>query len=365
MGSVAVSGAAASDQQDVIPSDMGELAANYYDLILGMVRKAGIPDQDAPDSAQYILERLARTDVIGQFDPEHVTVHQGKAVRTRFSTFLGAKVLLYCRGERGRLGRRASHELQILDAPSADGDPLAGLLGSACDDYSRLDAAEFTARMRERLAAVPPRSSRDTCDLVALFDELVAEVAETGGYSYAGIQARFGISGTTAGAWLSRLRAVLGSALGRPAVTVGGVTLTHEQAAQAVKALREAPGPMVAQPLRKAGHPLAQAEKGWYHPFAAEEIRKYPSLAVEPGTHRKPAGHVKIAVIHRLERILAEAGQPVPEIPAPRSAPDDEPEKPVTPEEEFEARLWRYIRDAGEMDELKALARRAFAVSVS
>jgi hypothetical protein len=342
---------------------MDELVRHYYDFILGMVRKQGIPDQEAEDAVQYILGQLGKTGAIGQFDPAHVTEHQGRLVRTRFSTFLGAKVILYCRGERGRLSRRAGHELLILDRPE-DGDDgtglpvLLGSLGAACDDYSSLEAEEFVTRMRAHLASVPPRSARDTCDLAALFDELVHEVSETGGFTYAGIQARFGISGTTAGAWLSRLRTVLRCALGRPAVTVGGVSLTMDEAASALKVLREAKGVMVRQPLERAGHPLAGAERGWYHSFAREEIRRFPGLAAIPGTHRKPAGHVKEAVMHRFERILAEAGM---RLPAPEPAPV--PDQQVTPEEEFEARLWRYIRDVAEMDELKALARRAFSVS--
>ena len=220
-------------------------------------------------------------------------------------------------------------------------------LGAACDDYSSLDAGEFITRMRGILAAVPPRSARDTCDLAALFDELVPEISETGGFTYAGIQARFGISGTTAGAWLSRLRGVLRQATGRPLVTVGGVALTADEVAAALKILREAKGIMVRQPLARAGHPLAEAEKGWYHPFAREEIRKFPALAVDPGTHRKPAGHVKAAVMHRLERILAEvrrhcvrAARRLVPVPA-------EPEPEATPEEEFEAALGSYIRDCG------------------
>src|SRR6202043_3468910 len=107
-GRIAMGTVAASDQLDIVPSDMDERARNYYDFIRGMVRKQGIPDQEAGDAVQYILERLEKTDVIGQFDPEHVTEHQGRQVRTKFSTFLGAKVMLYSRGERGRIGRRAS-----------------------------------------------------------------------------------------------------------------------------------------------------------------------------------------------------------------------------------------------------------------
>jgi hypothetical protein len=362
-------GLAASDLDSIVPADMDELARVYRDYILGMVRKCGIPDQEAQDAVQYILLQLGKTDVIGQFDPEHVTEYHGRPVKTRFSTFLGAKVLLYCRGERGRIGRRASHELQILDRPADGGDgPLTALLGSlgaACDDYSALEAGEFVAQMRERLAAIPPRSSRDTCDLAALFDEIVHEIAESGEFSYAGIQARFGISGTTAGAWLSRLRTVLRGALGRPPVSIGGVWLTLDQVADALKILRAANGIMVAQPLAKAGHPLAGAEKGWYHAFSRQELKKYPGIALPPGARRGAAGngHVKEAVSHRLERILAESGTSAGEAAAsaPPPAPVPASELEVTPEDEFEAALWRHIRAAEDVDRLKELARRAYA----
>jgi hypothetical protein len=371
MGATGARAPAASDREDFIPASMDELAEHYGDYILGMVRKCGIPDQEAADSAQYILERLAKTDVLGQFDPEYVSEHQGRKVRTRFSTFLGAKVIRYCMGERGRLAKRSGHELLIVDAPAEDGAPLLELLGAAgiCDDYSGLDMADAITALRAHLAAVPPRSARDTCDLVALFDELVAEVGQDGQFTYAGIQARFGVSGTTAGAWLSRLRQVLAPAAGRPAVAIGGVALSIEQIAEAVKVLRAAPGIMVAQPLAKAGHPLAEAAKGWYHPFAKSEIRKYPAVALPSGSRRGAAGngHVKTAVIHRLERILAESAAQIPGLPAPETPaamlPEPEPEKPITPEEEFEARLWRHLSDVAEVDEIKALARRAYEVS--
>ena len=98
---------------------------------------------------------------------------------------------------------------------------------------------------------------------------------------------------------------------------IGGVSLSAEQIAAAVKVLREAPGIMVAQPLAKAGHPLAGADKGWYHPFAKAEMKKFPGLVAAPGRYAKPAGNVKAAVLHRLERILAESGAPGSGAPAP------------------------------------------------
>ena len=359
----ALASAATSDRPDIIPASMDELARVYYDFILGMVRKAGIPDQDAADSVQYILQQLGiAPSVIDQFNPEHTTEYQGRLHRTRFSTFLGAKVKLYCRGERGRLQKRSGHELLIVDTTTEDGTPLADLIGAGAvwDDYSRLDAADFISLMRSHLEAVPFRPGKDTCDLVALFDEMMAEVEQNGVFTYAGIQARFGISGTTTGAWLSRLRKVLSPALGRPVLTEGGVSLSAEQVAEAVQVLRSAPGIMVAQPLARAGHPLAKAAKGWYHPFARAEMKKFPGLVSRPGSHAKPAGNVKAAVVHRLERILAESAAPaVPEAPVP-VLPEPEP---VTPEDEFEAALWRGIRDVTDLERVKELAQRVYAVA--
>ena len=372
--------AAASDRPDFIPSNMDELARHYYGFIIGMVRKLGIPDQEAQDSAQYILERLDKTGALAQFDPGHLTEHQGRQVTTRFSTFLGAKVMRYCIGERGRLQKRSGHELLLLDQPAVWSDDavdssLSAVLGSlgrfggaTWDDYSALDAADFITAMREHLAAIPPRSARDTCDLVALFDELVAEVEQDGAFTYAGIQARFKVSGTTAGAWLSRLRQVLAAPLGRPAVTIHRrCPATAGQVADAAQVLRDGPGIMVAQPLAKAGHPLSRAAKGWYHPFAQAEMKKFPGLVAKPGSHAKPAGNVKAAVLHRLERILAESGvsvsgTPVPELPAPVPAPEPDPE-PVSAEEELEEALWRGVRDVADLERVKALAQRVYSVS--
>lgn len=350
-------GAAAASDHDFVPASMDELAEHYYDYIIRQVRKYGIPAQDAEDVANYIIERLVKTGALAQYDPDHLVEHQGRMVHSKFSTFLTAKVELYCRGERGRLGKRAQHELQIIDIPGEDGGGISGLFGATLDDHSALEAEEFVSWICTQLADVPLRSARDTCDLPALFREVARQVAETGTVSHAPIQARFGISGTTASSWLSRLRQVLKPILGRPPVVIGGVSLTLEQVAAAVKILRAAGSTAVRQPLAKAGHPLAAAQKGWYHPFAKEEIRKFPECAVDSGTRQKHEGHVKVAVIHRLERILAEA------VPAP--VPDAEPEPEITPEEEFEAFAWHYIPDGTVMDQLKELAHRAYAVSAS
>ena len=96
-------------------------------------------------------------------------------------------------------------------------------------------------------------------------------------------------------------------------------------------------------------------------------MKKFPGLVAKPGSHAKPAGNVKAAVLHRLERILAESGVtgsgvPVPELPAPVPAPEPDPE-PVSLEEELEEALWRGVRDVADLERVKALAQRVYAVS--
>ena len=88
---------------------------------------------------------------------------------------------------------------------------------------------------------------------------------------------------------------------------IGGVTVNAADIQGAIGILKGAKGVKVKEPLIQAGHPLGGAEEGWYHPFAQEEIAAYPDIAVKPGTHSDPAGHVKEAVLHRLARMAEPA----------------------------------------------------------
>jgi hypothetical protein len=85
--------------------------------------------------------------------------------------------------------------------------------------------------------------------------------------------------------------------------TVGGVTAHVTKIREALAILRESPGVMIKQPLARAGNPLAAMD---YHAVAAQERERFPELVLAPGTHRQPTPHEKTAVIHYLERILAE-----------------------------------------------------------
>lgn len=334
-----------------VPRDADELVRIYRDYVIGLVTKLGIPAQDAEDVTNDILERELAVGVIDMYNPDFTVSHQGQQKNVTFRAFLSARVSLRVRGKRDQIQRRTGRELLICDSPVDEGGTrwIEVFGGKQWDDYADLDATEFITRMRDYLATVPPRSPEDSCDLVALFDELLRQVREEGEVTAQAIQEHFGVTGTIAAAWLGRLREIMtqaGDVLPKPEPRViGGVTLSLGDVQTAISILRDARGIMVRQPLERAGHPLAAAEDGWYHVFSLDERKLFPELEVDPQTHKKPAGHVKAAVIHRLERMLgigmAEAEAVAePELAAVVPAEPEDTDAPPTARDKLEARLW-------------------------
>jgi hypothetical protein len=315
------------------PADYDELFELYGDYVAGLVRRQGFPPQEAEDVAQEILLAEFRSGVLEMYDPEHTVEHQGTLKKCTFRAFLSARVVLRCKGQRDKIARRASRELLLCDGAVDDsGTKWIELFGGAqWDDYSQLDASEFVTRMRSYLARVPRRSALDNCDLVALFDELVSQVRDNGEITACRVADRFGVTDATIGAWIGRLREVMTGAGELPAPEkheVEGVPLSLPDIRRAIEVLKSSKGIMVKQPLARAGHPLAMAPDGWYHRLSAEERKAYPEIEVDNQTHRKPADHVKRAVIHALERMLgmSMADAPAPSdviaaVPEPGSAP--------------------------------------------
>jgi hypothetical protein len=337
------------DSASAVPGTDEEFIRQYRGYVIGLVRRAGIAPQDAEDVADEILlaELTARNHqkeevgIRALYDPEHTAEHQGVTQRVSFRAFLSHRVMLRVRGKGDSIRKRAAREPLLCDAQVEDGVPWIEVFGGQCwDDYPDLDAAEFVRRMRSHLASVPPPEG--SCDLLALFDELCREVREEGDVSAASVGSHFQVSDTVAAAWLARLREVMSAAGEHLPVpekhVISGVVLSPADLREAITILREARGIMVRQPLARAGHPLARAEDpGWYHALAAAERRAYPHLEVDPQTHRRPAGHVKLAVIHRLERMLGVAMADAEAQAELAAVPEEEP----TVLDEIEASLWQ------------------------
>jgi len=291
-----------------------------------LVVRGGVPDQEADDVLGNIVARLIARKVLDMYDPGKVVTYGGRKIHVTFKAFLSGVVMRYVKGQRDKLGRTAKRELLIADKPQDDtGTTWAELFaGSWFDDYSHLDAQQFISRMRAYLAMVPPIHAE--VGLLELFDELVREVQPDGEMSVKAVREHFGVPASVVKARMDTLQATLKGCpeAALPSWDVYGVTAGPLEVRAAIEALESAKGIMVAQPLSKCGHPFSKCPKGWYHQFSAEEIEAYPHIAIDPQTHRKPAGHVKAAVLHRLRRMLAEAitisGQPNL-YPAPAPAP--------------------------------------------
>lgn len=292
----------------VVPSGPDELFRVYYDYVKRIVGGTqAIPSQDVEDVAMDIMTRLLERDVIGMFDPSRMFTHDGASIPAKFRTFLTAQVSLYVKGQRDRLSRQRKRELLVIDSssPSSDSGALSwhDVFGGVEDDMSGLDAAEWIRQARSFLATVPRRSDRDRCDLVRLFDSLIAQVASSGSVSVAETAAQLGVSPAVSGRWLAWLRQNLRqqAALSRR-VKVGGDTYTLAHVRQAVSILQAVRGqPHVKQPLARAGNPLWRME---YHRIARYERATFPEVEVPSGDHRKPAPHVLSAVVHHLERVM-------------------------------------------------------------
>lgn len=361
-----------------VPRSNDEFVEIYRDYVVRLVRKLGVPGQDADDVANnIILSELQaknragdRVGILSLYDPDHTAEVRGRAQKVSFRAFLSARVALRVRGQSETLRRRASRELLIADKPVDDaGSTWMDLFGpSVTDDYSQVDDGEWLSRVRDHLARMPRPGSADSCDLLGLFDALVSEIRRDGRVSATAVRRHLGLSSPALASGMQRLRSVMEGASAAPLpapqnFSIGGVTLTAAGIRSAIEILHAAdrPGPMgimVKQPLARAGHPLAGAEAGWYHPFAKEEIRAYPDIAVDQQTHRKPAGHVKIAVLHRLERMLGLAADDNPRQPE-EAAGSSEPivaEPAPIDLDLIEARIWAAgATDSTVVDEVRAM----------
>ncbi len=341
-----------------VPSGPEELWRDYYGLAVAIVRKMGVPAQEVEDVTSAVMTRLIESDIISMYRSDYVSGRTGSTVS--FRSFFAANVSIRVKGQRDKLSRKAAHEALICDSTTSEGTTWLELFGGSWwDDHSYLDAEEFVSRMRTWLALQPPRSDLDRCDLVGLFDEMVREIETEGKVNYKTIQERFGVGYTTARSYVARAREAIaaGRDCGAIAATweIGGVKLGITGVREAATILRSKKSTNVLLPLRHHGHPLAGAGD-WYHQFAAEEIELFPELAKPAGTRQKHYGKVKGAVIHRLERMLAEVVSPPAELSASSELKVVEVPEEGDPAELLESILWKLGADAGTVSRGMALA---------
>ncbi len=213
------------------PVDYADLFRRYYGYVVALVRRAGIDDNRAEDVASEILLRFLERGFLEKFDPSLVFTYDGQARPARFKSFLSKFVLAYCRGHWDKQTRDKFREPLICDSTLRD--PASSMSGHGhdirwievhgehvpgADDIvaEMFGEADLIGELRTYLAAVPRRSKFDSCDLVALFDIVVAQIRDQGSWNVTEIRERFGISTTAVHSWMWWMRTNIAACLGRP-----------------------------------------------------------------------------------------------------------------------------------------------------
>jgi DNA-directed RNA polymerase specialized sigma24 family protein len=198
------------------PHSYEDLYRIYWPHVVNLVRTLGIEPDSVEDVASAILARFWERDFLAQYDPTRTTDRFGDDRVVGFKAFLSAFVRVYVQSHRERQHRVRRRELLLCDSPVGDSGArwieVLGLTSSESVEAqveAQLSIDLLIESMRSHLASVPRRSRMDRCDLVTLFDVVMASFRSTGFVSVPAIQAAFGISETAAHTWLVRMRQCL------------------------------------------------------------------------------------------------------------------------------------------------------------
>lgn len=199
------------------PTTYHELFEYYYDYALSLVRTVGVDPQHAYDVAGEVLLKFMDLERLEEFDPNMRLRYQGVLKATNFKSFLSRFVLSKSKGQRDKYLRRLRREGSSVD-DAVESGALDHLHTAGPEElfFLRAEYADLITGLREHLATVPPRSRYEMCDLVALFDAIVAEVEETGTYTVDSLATQFGVSVTAIYSWRRRLREQAAIHLGLP-----------------------------------------------------------------------------------------------------------------------------------------------------
>lgn len=212
------------------PSDYAELYRIYYRYVVNLVGAFGIDDNNKEDVASDILATFFARGFLEKFDPALVFEYKGQQRPARFKSFLSRFVTTYVRGHCDKQRRLHSREVQICDVLMGQGEAYGGssngsrwaeLYGEVSpghedDVLEILMEEDMASGLRAYLADVPRRSASDSCDLVALFDEVRRQCLERGAYDITRLKEIFGVSSTAMHTWVWWLKENLAAALGLP-----------------------------------------------------------------------------------------------------------------------------------------------------
>ncbi len=207
------------------PKDYDELFRIYYPYVVALVKKNGISDRNKEDVAAEILTRLYERNFLALFNPDMTFTHGARTHKARFKTFLSYSVIGYCMSARDKETRLNNRENLLMDSPTSYFDidsTWAEWWGVEATDshedeiLDMVEGNELVADIRAYLATIPRRNPSDRCDLVALFDAVVRQIASTGKISVKELKTMFDIKGTGINSWMWWLKGNLSQYLGVP-----------------------------------------------------------------------------------------------------------------------------------------------------
>lgn len=212
------------------PKNYADLFEQYYAYVVNLCARFGIDDNNKEDVASEILLRFMERGSLEKFNADLRFEYCGEWRPARFRSYLSRAVEMYTRGHRDKLNKLRRREVQICDLPvrqgaagakEAGGDSWADLYGQPHQDHAEevlnmINEESEAAGVRAVLARIPPRSSTDRCDLVAVYDAARAQILATGHYDIKKLKDIFGISSTAMHSWMWWLKENLAHIQGLP-----------------------------------------------------------------------------------------------------------------------------------------------------
>jgi hypothetical protein len=157
------------------PADYTELFEQYWDMVCGLVRKAGIADYE--DAASEILMKFIERDFLSKFEADKTfTLPNGATKTTKFSTFLAGFVSKYVLQCRDRQFTRATKEPVHLEQPVGEDATWIEVFASTHltdETFIDVDYAALVTETREYLASLPIRGTRDLALVFSMCVEML------------------------------------------------------------------------------------------------------------------------------------------------------------------------------------------------
>lgn len=199
------------------PESYDQMFKDYFDYVCKLVGKFGIDEENREDVASSILLRFYERDFLSKFDPSLEFTHQNTIYPAKFKTFLSGFVELYVRHHRDKQMRQRVRYPLLCDEEMESGVTWLEIFAPPLPDpyapsESSLVGGDIVRAVRVKLSNNPV--------LLDFFEQVSAEVEETGKLRITHMQQRLRVSRRTISKRLAELREVIADVLSEYDVTL-------------------------------------------------------------------------------------------------------------------------------------------------